>query len=503
MIDILARLKQIQENNPNLNVGDAIANVERTNGAVAEKAKNPYAIGMAQAMKSTGDTPPLKKSTITKAHDIAKSIEKNEGETDEGNEFSQAVQKARAAGMKIGDKFKVGDKEYTLKDDSNNEGEIDEAMTKKHFQHVADTLKQIEDPKKRAEYAKHHSAIFQHSNPRFDHAKFMKAAGVDEMEEGRVKDWLMDLESDANEMTRDEFIKKHGQSQAHVWDKTNQENKENEGKEIDEVSKDTLHRYVNKAAVSAAHNAHNQAKGYNTMTGEPQDKAKHKLDKRLVGIKTAADKLSTKTEEGKAKPDFLDFDKDGNTKEPMKKAIKDKEKKLNESVVIATDNPQEAAMMMQLLKLAGVRPVDQDMINPHEPEAQTDEDYANTPNEKTQSVDDLVNANSGGLNKQKIQVKKEYPGDNPLNVMSNESEITEEQLSNSLRAQYESFKQTYQTAIEEAKKSYSAKKAAAGKDIGKPGKNFEKIAKSAGKRYGSKEAGKRVAGAVLAKLRAK
>ena len=34
----------------------------------------------------------------------------------EGNEFAQAVQKAKAAGMKAGDKFKVGDKEYTLKD---------------------------------------------------------------------------------------------------------------------------------------------------------------------------------------------------------------------------------------------------------------------------------------------------------------------------------------------------------------------------------------------------
>ena len=38
------------------------------------------------------------------------------------------------------------------------------------------------------------------------------------------------------------------------------------------------------------------------------------------------------------------------------------------------------------------------------------------------------------------------------------------------------------------------------KDEGKPGKNFAKIAKSAGKRYGSKEAGERVAGAVRAKL---
>ena len=34
----------------------------------------------------------------------------------EGNEFALAVRKAKAAGMKAGDKFKVGDKEYTLKD---------------------------------------------------------------------------------------------------------------------------------------------------------------------------------------------------------------------------------------------------------------------------------------------------------------------------------------------------------------------------------------------------
>lgn len=48
---------------------------------------------------------------------------------------------------------------------------------------------------------------------------------------------------------------------------------------------------------------------------------------------------------------------------------------------------------------------------------------------------------------------------------------------------------------------YSAKKAAAGKDIGKKGKNFSKIARSAAKEYGSEKAGERVAGAVLAKLR--
>jgi hypothetical protein len=56
---------------------------------------------------------------------------------------------------------------------------------------------------------------------------------------------------------------------------------------------------------------------------------------------------------------------------------------------------------------------------------------------------------------------------------------------------------------EEEDENLSAKKARAGKDIGKPGKNFAKIAKSAGEKYGSKAAGKRVAGAVLAKMRGK
>jgi hypothetical protein len=45
---------------------------------MAEEPKNPYAIGMAAAMKATGDTPPLKKSTITKAHKIADKVKEEE-----------------------------------------------------------------------------------------------------------------------------------------------------------------------------------------------------------------------------------------------------------------------------------------------------------------------------------------------------------------------------------------------------------------------------------------
>jgi hypothetical protein len=56
-------------------------------------------------------------------------------------------------------------------------------------------------------------------------------------------------------------------------------------------------------------------------------------------------------------------------------------------------------------------------------------------------------------------------------------------------------------SMEVAEAGYSAKAGRAGKDLGKPGKNFAKIAKGAAERYGSKEAGERVAGAVLNKLR--
>lgn len=66
-----------------------------------EKVTNPYAVGMAVAMKSTGDTPPLKKSTIVKGHEIAKSIKKeamdpvgkhdadidNDGDTDKSDKY--------------------------------------------------------------------------------------------------------------------------------------------------------------------------------------------------------------------------------------------------------------------------------------------------------------------------------------------------------------------------------------------------------------------------------
>ena len=229
----------------------------------------------------------------------------------------------------------------------------------------------------------------------------------EKMAEGGMKDYLHD---EAEKMSREEFIEKHGESLAGFWDSINGTEEATEGK------------------IPA-------------------------------GLKAYQDKKAGKEEK----------------KETVKEAVQ-----------ISTDSPQEASMMMQLLKLAGVQPVDQAMIN-QEPEAgenpahgepghscghdddamgsgemgrmrdmmtapaeeKAEETFANSMGDekeepKYQDTDTLVNFHSGGLNSQKQQVRKEYPGDNPLAVQ--EDTITELNLADSLRAQYEGFKAQYQEA---------------------------------------------------------
>ena len=62
---------------------------------------------------------------------------------------------------------------------------------------------------------------------------------------------------------------------------------------------------------------------------------------------------------------------------------------------------------------------------------------------------------------------------------------------------YAMFEGKPSAGLSKEKKSAIAKKAKAGKDIGKKGKGFEKIEKAAEKKYGSKEAGEKVAAAAM------
>lgn len=99
-----------------------MADCSKSKKTLREVAKNPYAIGMAAAMKQTGDKPPLKKSTIVKGHDIAKAVQKEEVEQlDEVNHREYGVQGKMhpdmARGMKVGQhsdfyQHGTGDKAY-------------------------------------------------------------------------------------------------------------------------------------------------------------------------------------------------------------------------------------------------------------------------------------------------------------------------------------------------------------------------------------------------------
>ena len=220
--------------------------------------------------------------------------------------------------------------------------------------------------------------------------------------EGGMKDFLHD---EAEKMSREEFIKKHGESLAGFWDSINGTEEAVEGK-------------------------------------------------LPAGLKAYQDKKAGKEE---------------------------KKETVKESIQISADTPQEASMMMQLLKLAGVQPVDQAMISQGEPEAEpeanhddemgsqemgrmrdmmtapaeekAEETFDNEPEEKVSDIDTLVNVHSGGLNRKKQAFAKAQDGDNAMAV---EDTITAEDLTNSLRAQYESFKEAYQkeAKIVEAKPDF-------------------------------------------------
>jgi len=177
-----------------------------------------------------------------------------------------------------------------------------------------------------------------------------------------------------------------------------------------------------------------------------------------------------KTQEGKIPAGLKAYQDKKAGKEEKKETIK-------EGIQISADG--EAGMMLQILKLAGMKPMGAEMpsMDPSEPQQEphsdetdgdemaklrdivtkpedekAEETFANEPDEKVQDTDTLVNTNSGGINKIKQQVRKEYPGDNPMAVK--EQEVTEQDLAMSFRNQYDAFKAQYQEAAKKAKPDF-------------------------------------------------
>ena len=189
--------------------------------------------------------------------------------------------------------------------------------------------------------------------------------------------------------------------------------------------------------------------------GEPPSKVKSRSAAEKSGDK-AADKAADKESKawGKAnpgkqhiykdgkkvneasKPDFLDMDKDGDKKEPMKKAVADKKK-----------NP-----------------------------------FA----KKDEKVDEA--------SKKSPKAKKDWDKDGEV-----ESEKDEVIGSRRKAAGLDEAKDKPSAGMTKKEKSATVKKAKAGGDIGKPGKNFDKTAKAAG----GGEKGKKIAAAAMWKGEAK
>ncbi len=95
---------------------------------------------------------------------------------------------------------------------------------------------------------------------------------------------------------------------------------------VDEVSADMAKRYKKNAKVDMEINDEILDRDGKTNDADTNRKLHNRNAKRAKGISNANKRIGEA-----AKPDFLDMDKDGNKKEPMKKALDDKKKKVDEA----------------------------------------------------------------------------------------------------------------------------------------------------------------------------
>jgi hypothetical protein len=140
-----------------------------------------------------------------------------------------------------------------------------------------------------------------------------------------------------------------------------------------------------------------------------------------MDMKSLIAKMDQLSQVDEAKPDFLDLDKDGDKKEPMKKAAKEKgedkeEKKVDEAIAVQADG-QEAMALLDMLKLAG-QPAPQQgpemtVTGCGMAEADRDPSYSNTPDEE---VADMSAATPSGndMHRNKDSWRAAAGADNPM-----------------------------------------------------------------------------------------
>jgi hypothetical protein len=210
------------------------------------------------------------------------------------------------------------------------------------------------------------------------------------------------------------------------------------------------------------------------MLGEQMQQLRDRMDQ-LSEAKKGTRPPKTKITAKGTKPDFLDMDKDGDKKEPMKKAVADKKK-----------NPFAKVK-------EGAKPdyIDLDKDgDKKEPMKKAAKDKAAKEDIQQEGWDDMMKAvkdKAGTQPNGGAGVKKgsRYGG----SKQTDKPEHDEPTATKSKKVK-EGMKHAKDCDCKECMSTFE------GKDEGKPGKNFAKIAKSAG----GGEKGNKIAGAVRAKL---
>lgn len=286
-----------------------------------EKVNNPYAVGMAAAMKQTGDTPPLKKSTIMKGHEIAKSIKAeamdpvgkadadidNDGDVDKSDKYLH--NRRKAIGKALANVSAKPKSQVSLKKAPwNEETDLDEAKAGHNAMVMAKNLSIIK------------TAIGKSSkeSSEANHDKYKATTKNKEAFKEDVKD-----NSEQNHDAYKASNTKKQPPKSQVVEAADQ---------LDELSPNTLHKYVKGAASSLAGNAAAAGAALGAGKLAPHDFTRWTKN-RMKGIVSASGRLSDKANAVKEEAEQID-------EKITEVSMKQLQKKFNDGTHEAMNDPK-------------------------------------------------------------------------------------------------------------------------------------------------------------------
>jgi hypothetical protein len=302
---------------------------------LGEKVANPYTIGMAAAMKKTGDKPPLKKSTIVKGHEIAKSIMKNEAMDKVGKEDNdinndgkvnntdkylhmrrRAINKAMKEETETSssnasyDAYKKSNKSKKNASEFKESTQLDELSPntlhryiKKAAPDVAARTMSAVSPNQSAETKKHASKLGKRiSGITSASGRLADKANMHEASDVTMKQLQKKFNDGTHEAMNDPKPGYHVELRNTKTGKRTTHYVKEEAEQIDEISKKTLGSYIKKASQSAverravADRLNRRAFDVDNKDSEryfdASDRAYKKHKNRLAGIAKASDRLT-------------------------------------------------------------------------------------------------------------------------------------------------------------------------------------------------------------------